>query len=80
MERESEYIKDRLNQQIRNLTRENSMLKDSLYRKDREYIDLQMRYNDANESVNLLSVILGVTLLLLIGVTIAAIRHWGGAP
>ena len=80
MERESEYIKDRLNQQIRNLTRENSMLKDSLYRKDREYIDLQTRYNDAHESVNLLSVILGVTLLLLIGVTIAAIRHWGGAP
>jgi predicted nuclease with TOPRIM domain len=80
MERESEYIKDRLNQQIRNLTRENSILKDALYRKDREYIDLQMRHNDANESVNLLSVILGVTLLLLIGVTIAAIRHWGGAP
>lgn len=75
-----EYVKDRLNQQIRDLTRENSILKDSLYRKDKEYIDLQMRLNDANESVNLLSVILGVTLLLLIGVTIAAIRHWGGAP
>lgn len=75
-----EYVKDRLNQQIRDLTRENSILKDSLYRKDREYIDLQTRYNDVHESVNLLSVILGVTLLLLIGVTIAAIRHWGGAP
>lgn len=74
-----EYIKDRLNQQIRDLTHENSILKDSLYRKDREYIDLQMRYNDANENVNFLSVVLGVALLLLIGVTIAAIRHWGGA-
>lgn len=75
-----EYIKDRLNQQIRDLTHENSILKNSLYRKDREYIDLQTRYNDAHENVNFLSVILGVALLLLIGVTIAAIRHWGGAP
>ena len=78
--REMEYSKDRLNHEIRELTRNNAMLKEALYRKDKEHIDLQMRLNESNEAVNTLSVILGVVLLLLIGVTIAAIRHWGGIP
>ena len=77
--REMEYSKDRLNHEIRELTRNNAMLKEALYRKDKEHIDLQMRLNESDEAVNTLSVILGVVLLLLIGVTIAAIRHWGGA-
>lgn len=77
--REMEYSKDRLNHEIRELIRNNAMLKEVLYRKDKEYIDLQMRLNESDETVHVLSVTLGVVLLLLIGVTIAAIRHWGGA-
>ena len=44
MEREwMEYSKDRLNQQIRNLMRENSFMKESLYRKDKEMMELVKR-------------------------------------
>jgi predicted RNase H-like nuclease (RuvC/YqgF family) len=74
MERESEYIKDRLNQEIRGLLRENSMLKNSLLNRDREIVDLQEKLRDADSTVNFLSVCLGTVLIVLIVGTLAAIR------
>jgi hypothetical protein len=75
-----EYIKDRLNQEIRELLRENSLHKNALFLKDKELIVLKDKLAEADSTIDTLSVILGVLLLLLIGVTIAAIRHWGGIP
>lgn len=74
-----EYIKDRLNQEIRELLRENSLHKNALFLKDKELIVLKDKLAEADSTIDTLSVILGVVLLLLIGVTIAAIRYWGGA-
>jgi hypothetical protein len=74
MERESEYIKDRLNQQIRNLTRENSMLKDSLFRRDKEIIDAQNKLYEADRVTTFLGVCLGVVSLVAVAAVISAVR------
>lgn len=74
MEKESEYIKDRLNQQIRNLMRENSFLKDSLYRKDKEMMYLQERLKAADRVTTFLGICLGVVSLVTITAVISAVR------
>lgn len=80
MEREMEYSKDRLNAQIRDLMRENSFFKDALYRKDKERIELDQKLIEANEHIRVLGAVVGAVTIALIFATVAAIRHWGGAP
>lgn len=74
MERESEYIKDRLNQQIRSLMRENSMLKESLYRKDREMMELTGRLKAADRVTTFLGICLGVVSLVTVAAVVSAVR------
>lgn len=74
MERESEYIKDRLNQQIRNLMRENSMLKDSLFRRDKEMMELTGQLKAADRVTTFLGVCLGVVSLVTVAAVISAVR------
>ena len=74
MERESEYIKDRLNQQIRSLMRENSMLKDSLFRRNKEFIVMDGMLRKADRVTTFLSICLAVMTLAAIAATIWAVR------
>lgn len=75
----SEYIKDKLNQQIRELMRENSMLKQTMFRMHQEQMDLQLRFNDVHRRNNALGNALGaalaVTLAVLIWMAIIAMRY-----
>ncbi len=77
-ERVMEYSKDRLNQQIRDLMRENGHFKDLLFRKDVELNELRRQLVDADKTNNFLSVILGVVLLATIVFTFYAIRLISG--
>lgn len=75
MEREPEYSKDRLNQQIRSLMRENSMLKESLFRRDKEFIVLESKMlRKADRVTTFLSICLAVMTLAAIAATIWAVR------
>lgn len=74
MERESEYIKDRLNQQIRSLMRDNSFMKESLYRKDREIMELRGQLKAADLVTTTLGILLAVMTLAAIAATIWAVR------
>lgn len=74
MEREPEYSKDRLNQQIRSLMRENSMLKESLFRRDKSIIDAQIQLHEADRVTTFLSICLAVMTLAAIAATIWAVR------
>ena len=62
----SEYSKDRLNKQIRDLVRENGHLKDSLFRKDYELNQLRRQMEDADKMSNFLSITMGIILLAFI--------------
>ena len=73
-ERVMEYSKDRLNQQIRDLMRENGHLRDALFRKDFELNELRRQMDDAEKTHNFLSVTLGVVLLAFMICTVYAIR------
>lgn len=75
-ERRPEYSKDRLNQEIRDLLRENSLHKNSLFNKDKELIVLKERLAEADSTIDTLSVILGVVLLILITGFLFAVKHW----
>ena len=57
-----EYIKDRLNQRIRELERENSMLRESMYHKDRHLMKVQAVYEEAESMNKFLIGALAVTL------------------
>lgn len=74
--RKPEYSKDRLNQEIRDLLRENSLHKNSLFNKDKELIVLKERLAEADSTIDTLSVILGVVLLILITGFLFAVKHW----
>ena len=74
MEREPEYSKDRLNQQIRSLMRENSFMKESLYRKDRAIMELRGQLKAADRVTTFLSICLAVMTLAAIAATIWAVR------
>ena len=76
--REMEYSKDRLNQQIRDLLRENSMLKNSLFNQDKERIRMETRLADLESDNKFISLCLGTVLLVLIVGTLAAIRLFNG--
>ena len=75
-ERKPEYSKDRLNQEIRDLLRENSLLKNSLFLKDKELIVLQDKLTEAEGTVNVLSIMLGVVLLMFIAVLLFTVQWW----
>jgi hypothetical protein len=75
-ERKSEYNKDRLNQEIRDLLRENSLLKNSLFIKDKEAIVLQDKLTEADSTINVLSIMLGVVLLMFIAVLLFTVQWW----
>lgn len=75
-ERKPEFSKDRLNQEIRDLLRENSLHKNSLFNKDKELIVLKERLAEADSTIDTLSVMLGVVLLILITGFLFAVTHW----
>lgn len=74
MEKEPEYSKDRLNQQIRSLMRETSMLKESLFRRDKEILDAKNKLYEAERVTTTLGICLAVMTLAAIAATIWAVR------
>jgi hypothetical protein len=75
-ERKPEFSKDRLNQEIRELLRENSLHKNALFLKDKELIVLQEKLKEADGTINFLSIMLGVVLLMFIAVLLFAVTQW----
>ncbi len=75
-ERKPEYSKDRLNQEIRDLLRENSLLKNSLFIKDKEATVLQDKLTEADSTINVLSIMLGGVLLMFIAVLLFTVQWW----
>jgi hypothetical protein len=76
MQQEMQYNKDRLNQEIRGLLRENSLLKNSLFIKDKEATALQDKLTEADSTINVLSIMLGVVLLMFIAVLLFTVQWW----
>ena len=72
----SEFYKDRLNQEIRGLVRENSQFKNLLFNKDKEAVVLQEKLKEADSTINVLSIMLGAVLLLFIVVLLFAVTQW----
>ena len=72
----SEFYKDRLNQEIRGLVRENSQFKNLLFNKDKEAVVLQEKLKEADSTINVLSIMLGVVLLMFIAVLLFTVRWW----
>jgi hypothetical protein len=62
----SEYNKDRLNKQIRDLVRDNGHLRDTIFRKDYELNQLRRQMGDADKMSNFLSITMGIILLAFI--------------
>ena len=75
-ERKPEYSKDRLNQEIRELLRENSLLKNSLFLKDKELIVLKDKLAEADGTIDTLSTILGAVLLMSVVGFLFAVTQW----
>jgi predicted nuclease with TOPRIM domain len=71
-----EFSKDRLNKQIRDLVRENSLLKNSLFIKDKEVTALQDKLTEADSTINVLSIMFGVVLLMFIAVLLFTVQWW----
>ena len=72
-----EFLKDRLDKQIRDLTRENGHLRDTVFRKDCELNAVRLQLADADKTHTFLSVTLGITLLLLFVFLLYAVRLIG---
>jgi hypothetical protein len=72
----SEFYKDRLNQEIRVLVRENSQFKNLLFNKDKEAVVLQEKLKEADSTINVLSIMLGVVLLMFIAVLLFTVQWW----
>jgi hypothetical protein len=75
----SEYNKDRLNKQIRDLVRENGHLKDSLFRKDLELNAVRRQIEDADKMSNFLSITMGIILVAFIVFALYAVKLASGA-
>ena len=65
-----EYSRDRLNQQIRELMRENSALRETMFHKDKHLMKLEAIHSEAEDTVKVLSIGLGLTLIGLMGLTL----------
>ena len=72
----SEFYKDKLNQEIRGLVRENSHFKNLLFNKDKEAVVLQEKLKEADSTINVLSIMLGVVLLMFIAVLLFTVQWW----
>ena len=73
-----EFLKDRLDKQIRDLTRENGHLRDTVFRKDCELNAVRLQLADADKTHTFLSVLLGVVLLAFLVFSLYAVRLIGG--
>jgi hypothetical protein len=62
----SEYSKDRLNKQIRDLVRDNGHLRDTIFRKDYELNAMRRQIEDADKMSNFLSITMGIILVAFI--------------
>lgn len=71
-----EFYRDKLNQEIRDLLRENSLHKNSLFNKDKELIVLKERLAEADGTIDTLSVILGVVLLMSVVGFLFVVAQW----
>ena len=71
-----EFSKDRLNQVIRGLLRENSLHKNALFLKDKEIIVLKDKLAEADGTIDTLSVILGAVLLMSVVGFLFAVTQW----
>lgn len=72
-----EFLKDRLDKQIRDLTRENGYLRDTVFRKDCELNAVRLQLADADKTHTFLSVLLGVVLLAFLVFSLYAVRLIG---
>jgi hypothetical protein len=75
-ERKPEYSKDRLNQEIRELLRENSLHKNALFLKDKELIVLKDKLAEADGTIDTLSTILGAVLLMSVVGLLFVVTQW----
>jgi|688.fasta_scaffold350233_2 hypothetical protein len=75
----SEYSKDRLNKQIRDLVRDNGHLRDTIFRKDYELNAMRRQIEDADKMSNFLSITMGIILLAFIVFTCYALIISRGA-
>lgn len=72
-----EYSKDRLNHQIRELQRENSFLRETMFNKDKQLMQVELAYKEADSANRVLSVVLGLTLLGFVCLSLWAINVVG---
>ena len=72
-----EFLKDRLDKQIRELTRENGHLRDTVFRKDCELNAVRLQLADADKTHTFLSVVLGIVLLAFLVFSLYAVRLIG---
>ena len=72
-----EFLKDRLDKQIRELTRENGHLRDTIFRKDCELNAVRLELADADKTHTFLSVVLGIVLLAFLVFSLYAVRLIG---
>lgn len=75
----SEYNKDRLNKQIRDLVRDNGHLRDTIFRKDYELNAMRRQIEDADKMSNFLSITMGIILLAFIVFALYAVKLASGA-
>ena len=75
----SEYSKDRLNKQIRDLVRENGHLRDTIFRKDYELNAMRRQIEDADKMSNFLSITMGIILVAFIVFALYAVKLASGA-
>ena len=75
----SEYSKDRLNKQIRDLVRDNGHLRDTIFRKDYELNAMRRQMEDADKMSNFLSITMGIILLAFIVFALYAVKLASGA-
>jgi hypothetical protein len=75
----SEYSKDRLNKQIRDLVRDNGHLRDTIFRKDYELNAMRRQIEDADKMSNFLSITMGIILVAFIVFALYAVKLASGA-
>jgi hypothetical protein len=75
----SEYNKDRLYKQIRELVRDTGHLRDTIFRKDYELNAMRRQIEDADKMSNFLSITMGIILLAFIFFALYAVKLASGA-
>lgn len=75
----SEYNKDRLNKEIRDLVRDNGHLRDTIFRKDKELRDMTQRLGDEISTTTFLGIAFTVTIAAFIVFALYAVKLASGA-